>query len=151
MDRREALKRLGVGGALAVTAPLLLDSFNVAHAVSGVVEEPPPGTEVLMAWPPTTKTNQLEIRFNPSAFGDRDVVFYWSKLAEIPAITLEVDTADSSIARVKKATGQGNVNYFMIQVDVYEAVVVYERTDMVFIAQYLVISEGGLLTVTLQS
>lgn len=148
MDRREALKRLGVGGALAVTAPLLLDSFNVAHAMSHEVEEPPPGTDVLMEWPPTTKTNELEIRFNPDAFGDRDVVFYWSKLAEIPAITLDVDTSDSSIAWVKKATGQGNVNYFMIQVQVCE--LIGDKPSEPF-ATYLVISEGGQLTVTLQS
>jgi hypothetical protein len=34
MDRRDALKKLGVGGAVAVAAPVLLDSFNVASALS---------------------------------------------------------------------------------------------------------------------
>jgi hypothetical protein len=34
MDRRDALKKLGVGGAVAVAAPVLLDSFNVASAAS---------------------------------------------------------------------------------------------------------------------
>jgi hypothetical protein len=34
MDRRDALKKLGVGGAVAVSAPILLDSFNVASASS---------------------------------------------------------------------------------------------------------------------
>jgi hypothetical protein len=149
MDRREALKRLGVGGALAVTAPLLLDSFNVAHAMSpGPVEEKlPDGLGVLIDPPTTTKSNELEIRFNPDVFGDRDVVFYWTKLAEIPAITLNVDGGDSSVARVKKATGQGNVNYFMIEVQVREPI---SDTETELIATYLVISEGGQLTVTLQ-
>jgi hypothetical protein len=34
MDRRDALKKLGVGGAVAVAGPVLLDSFNVASASS---------------------------------------------------------------------------------------------------------------------
>lgn len=34
MDRREALKKLGAGGAVAATAPLVLDGFKVAHALS---------------------------------------------------------------------------------------------------------------------
>lgn len=34
MDRREALKKLGVGTAVAVGTPLVLDTFNVASAAS---------------------------------------------------------------------------------------------------------------------
>lgn len=37
MDRREALKKLGVGGAVAVGAPVLFDSFRVASAASNCV------------------------------------------------------------------------------------------------------------------
>jgi hypothetical protein len=150
MDRREALKRLGVGGALAVTAPLLLDSFNVAHAMSGgpVEEEPPDGITALTNPPVTTKANQVKVEFNPDAF-DREgtLWFYWTVLSAIPAITLEVDPVDSHIAQVKKATGQGNLNTFTIEVQVHE-----EPLDgpMEHVATYLVVSEGGLLSVTLQ-
>ncbi len=42
MDRREALKKLGVGGAIAVGAPLVASSFQVAHAVSGEPPTEPP-------------------------------------------------------------------------------------------------------------
>lgn len=34
MDRREALKKLGVGSAVAIGTPLILDTFNVASAAS---------------------------------------------------------------------------------------------------------------------
>mgnify|MGYP001828919449 CR=1 FL=1 len=34
MDRRKALKKLGVGGAIVATGPLVLDGFKVAHAAS---------------------------------------------------------------------------------------------------------------------
>jgi hypothetical protein len=149
MDRREALKRLGVGGALAVTAPLLLDSFNVAHAVSGFVEEKlPDGFAALIDPPATTKSNKLTIEFNPDAF-DREgpLWFYWTVLSAIPAITMTVDSSSSS-AQIKKATGLGNVNSFTIEVEVWEDV--GSEFPMEFVARYLVVSEGGLLTVTLQ-
>jgi hypothetical protein len=150
MDRREALKRLGVGGALAVSAPLLLDSFNVAHAASNVtvVAEPPSGVEAVPFLPPTTKTNSVQIAFDPAAF-DRpgQLWFYWTVLAATPPITLQVDPRDSSIATVKKATGNGNMNSFTIEVEVREEA----GGGTVPLARYLVVSDGGLLTVTLQS
>ena len=152
MDRREALKRLGVGGALAVTAPLLLDSFNVAHAMSGPVEEKlPDGAAATLINPPaTTKTNQVTVQFNESAFKRNGTLwFYWTQVSAIPAIKLDV-SSDSTSAQIKKATGQGNLNSFTIAVDVYEEVVTDDDTEMVFVATYLVVSEGGLLTVTLQ-
>jgi len=34
MDRREALKMLGAGGALVVASPVILPTYNVAHAAS---------------------------------------------------------------------------------------------------------------------
>lgn len=39
MDRREALKKLGAGTAIAAAGPVLLPSFNVAHAASGGIGE----------------------------------------------------------------------------------------------------------------
>jgi hypothetical protein len=45
MDRRDALKKLGVGGAVAVSAPILLDSFNVASASSTAL--PPQNNDIL--------------------------------------------------------------------------------------------------------
>jgi hypothetical protein len=148
MDRREALKRLGVGGALAVTAPLLLDSFNVAHAMSTPVgEEPPDGIGVLVNPPVTTKSNKVMIEFNPDVFErDGPLWFYWTVLSAIPAITLDVQS-QSNAAQVKKATGNGNVNMFTIEVEIWEEVGV---NDMVLVGRYLVASDGGVLSVTLQ-
>jgi len=34
MDRRQALKQLGAGGALIVASPVILPIVNVAHAAS---------------------------------------------------------------------------------------------------------------------
>lgn len=45
MDRREALRKLGIGGAVAFGTPVLIDSFNIAHASSAeVCPEPPEPT-----------------------------------------------------------------------------------------------------------
>jgi hypothetical protein len=46
MDRRDALKKLGVGGAVAVAGPVLLDSFNVASASSTQL---PPADNLIIA------------------------------------------------------------------------------------------------------
>jgi hypothetical protein len=149
MDRREALKRLGVGGALVVSAPLLLDSFNVAHAASGdpVVPDPPSGPEAVPMLPPTAKTNSVDIAFSEDAF-DRDgqLWFYWSVLSAAPPITIEVNPNDSSNATVSKAQGNGKMNSFTIEVQVWEEL----GSNMTQIARYLVISDGGQLTVTPQ-
>lgn len=47
MDRREALKKLGAGGALVIASPVILPSIRVAHAASpgetGISGTPAPG------------------------------------------------------------------------------------------------------------
>ncbi len=45
MDRRTALKKLGAGGAIAAGAPLLVSSFDVAHAASPGLPGNPPAPE----------------------------------------------------------------------------------------------------------
>jgi hypothetical protein len=149
MDRREALKRLGVGGALAVSAPLLLDSFNVAHASSAVaVVDPPAGANVLLSPPLTTKTNSVNVEFNEDLFDtDGTLWFEWTVLHATPLITIDFPTGESSLATVRKATGNGNLNAFTIGVEVWEDVDGFSN----LIARYLVVSDGGALTVTLQS
>lgn len=42
MDRREALKKLGVGGAIVLASPVIVPSFRVAHAASGDPPSDPP-------------------------------------------------------------------------------------------------------------
>ena len=145
MDRREALKRLGVGGALAVSAPLLLDSFNVAHASSAVaVVDPPAAAAAVPVLPPTTRTNSFEIAFNLDAFDhDGPLWFHWTVLHATPPITIEFETEQSHIATVKKANGNGKMNAFTIEVAVVD-----ELGNTV--AEYLVISDGGQLTVVSQ-
>ena len=47
MNRRDALKQLGVGGAMVIASPVVLPTFQVAHAASpadtGIVGAPEPG------------------------------------------------------------------------------------------------------------
>lgn len=144
MDRREALKRLGVGGALVVAAPVLLDSFNVAHAVSGI-PEPPSGTDAVLVLPPTAKTNSVTIEFDEAAFGDRgDLSFDWIPRYANPPISIDFESDSSSRATISKRNGNGKMNSFMIEVVVWEAGAGQP------IARYLVVSDGGQLTVTYQ-
>ena len=144
MDRREALKRLGVGSALVVSAPLLLDSFNVAHAASGI-PDPPSGNEAVPFPPLTAKTNSIQIDFDEDAFGREGALsFDWTVLYANPPITLATQPGDSSIATLTKRNGNGKMNSFQIEVMVWEEGVSQP------IARYLVISDGGQLTVTPQ-
>ena len=142
MDRREALKRLGVGSALVVSAPLLLDSFNVAHAASGM----PSGTDAMLYVPPTAKTNSINIEFREDAFDhDGDLSFDWTVLYATPPVTIAYDPDASSMATVSKAAGNGNMNSFTIEVMVGEEGVGEP------IARYLIVSDGGRLTVVSES
>jgi len=63
MDRREALKMLGTGGALVVASPVILPTFNVAHAASpaatGLVGLPAAGESLPYA-PATFPTSQFK-------------------------------------------------------------------------------------------
>ena len=144
MDRREALKRLGVGSALVVSAPLLLDSFNVAHAASGI-PEPPSGSVAVPMPPLTAKTNSIEIDFDEDAFGGEGISFDWTVLFANPPITLATQPGDSSRATLTKRNGNGKMNSFQIEVLVWEEGVSQP------IARYLVTSDGGQLTVVPQS
>ena len=58
MDRRDALKKLGVGGAVAVSAPVLLDAFNVASASSTCL--------------PATRTNSIVRASQPTDRSSHD-------------------------------------------------------------------------------
>lgn len=141
MDRREALKKLGVGGALVVSAPLLLDSFNVAHASSHV--GPPTGVAAVPVIPPTPKANSVQIAFDASAFGvDPDqLTFYWDVVSATPPITVnERVVANGSVGQLTKANGNGKMGKFTIEV------VVWYQTSQ--IATYLIVSDGSVITVT---
>ena len=94
----------------------------------------------------------MQIAFSPEAF-DRSgqLWFYWTVLAATPPITIQFPSNDSSVATIKKAAGNGNMNAFTIEVEVWEEVVVSPtQTDTIFVAKYLVISDGGAITVTLE-
>ena len=142
MDRREALKRLGVGSALVVSAPLLLDSFNVAHAASGI----PDGGTAVPGVLPNAKTNSVTIDFDQDAFGvDGELLsFQWNVIYANPPIDVTTMPSDSSIATLTKRNGNGKMNSFQIEVLVWQVNVGQP------IARYLVISDGGQLTVVNQ-
>lgn len=56
MDRRSALKKLGVGGAVAISTPVLLDSFNAASAASPYPTALDLQGAVNASWSPNQKT-----------------------------------------------------------------------------------------------
>lgn len=75
MDRREALKMLGAGGALVVASPVILPTFNVAHAASpadtGLAGLPEPGDPMPFtpASFPTSKFKQKQVSIVPDMSG----------------------------------------------------------------------------------
>lgn len=71
MDRREALKMLGAGGALVVASPVVLPTFQVAHAASpadtGLTGLPEPGDPLPFAAAsfPTSRFKQKQVSIVP--------------------------------------------------------------------------------------
>ena len=78
--------------------------------------------------------------FNLDAFDhDGPLWFHWTVLHATPPITIEFETEQSHIATVKKANGNGKMNAFTIEVEVVN--------QSGTLARYLIISDGGQLTV----
>ena len=100
--------------------------------------------------PATTKSNTVDDRVQPGRRSTREgtLWFDWIPRLGDPGDHDGGRRTNSSIAQIKKATGSGNINYFTIEVEVWEELG-SERLNL--IATYLVVSDGGLLTVTLQS
>ena len=71
MDRREALKKLGAGGALLVASPVILPTVRVAHAASptdtGLTGTPAPGDPLpyVPASFPNAKFKQKQVSIAP--------------------------------------------------------------------------------------
>jgi len=106
MDRREALKRLGVGGAIAAATPLVLDGFNVAHALSpGAV---PTDQEVASA---TTHSigghanDDLFLSLNAASIGLVGGTFSWSTSTPLARVLNGTSTAPTIVW-----DGNGNMN-----------------------------------------
>ncbi len=77
MDRREALKKLAVGGAIAAGGSFVLSSNNVVFASSGVV--PPPSAMTVQA-PVNTKgdgTLQLSAPPAPAGANPASTTYQW--------------------------------------------------------------------------
>jgi hypothetical protein len=106
MDRRDALKKLGVGGAVAVAVPVLLDSFNVANASSTALPAGPQVNAAIIQPSPGTSTF-LDLTFSnsPQLFPS-STTFVWSDLPVAPAVTF----APFNALVTRMTVGQGNMN-----------------------------------------
>ena len=80
MDRREALKKLGVGTAVAIAAPAVLPTTRVAYAASGGIGQtgligvPPAGDPVPWTpiYDPANAWREVRIEFDTSAVTSAD-------------------------------------------------------------------------------
>jgi hypothetical protein len=113
VDRRQALKKLGVGGAIAVGAPLVISSFDVAHAASGTPTTPPAGQAAwlvvsaatpIAGWP-TQYTFQIPNNLVTCTDGaNAEMTIYWSivsfgqSISSIGATSVELRTSGTPFA-----------------------------------------------------
>jgi hypothetical protein len=111
MDRREALKKLGVGGAVAVSAPILLDSFNVASASSTAL--PPQNNDILSSV--TNNGNAgIAIVLDTTQF-PADTSFTWQVTLQTgnPATSV-TPTTGSTVVVDKPPANQGPGNFTVV-------------------------------------
>lgn len=115
MNRRDALKKLGIGGAIAVVTPAILDGFNVAHASS----TQPPTTEDLqestvVTVDGTTGAVRLEIDLDQFPPG---TTLTWSLLDPKQPIDF-IALPDGSVIVVDKTAGNSPTPSFTAVLDV---------------------------------
>jgi hypothetical protein len=90
MDRRDALKKLGVGGAVAVAGPVLLQSYAVAAGASSM-----PSASQVGAATSHTSTNSnktLNITIAPSPFPS-GTTYFWTEVGGSTTVSFSSPTS----------------------------------------------------------